>query len=87
MAEIIRGFINSLPLGVVFILFNGQNAFWFNVKREYLQLQALDIPLKFPLQIGGLWHVTGVIDALPQDYAEMADELHTGNYILDFTSP
>lgn len=37
----------------------------------------LDIPLKFPLQIGGLWHVTGVIDALPQDYAEMADELHT----------
>lgn len=71
IAEIVREFINSLPLGVVFILFDAKNAFWFNVKREYLQLQSLDIPLKFPIQIGGEWHVTGVIDALPQDHAEI----------------
>lgn len=72
LAETIRDFMNSLPLGVVFILLDEKNAFWFNVKREYLQLQSLDIPLKFPVQIGGLWHVTGVIDALPQDHAEIA---------------
>lgn len=75
LADIIREFVMSLPLGVVFILFDSNNAFWFNVKREYLQLQSLDIPLKFPMQIGGEWHVTGVIDALPQDYAEMATDL------------
>ena len=75
IADVIREFIQSLPLGVVFILFDGKNAFWFNVKREYLQLQSLDIPLKFPMQIGGEWHVTGVIDALPQDYVEMASDL------------
>ena len=75
IAEIIREFINSLPLGVVFTLFDGKNAFWFNVKREYLQLQALDIPMKFPIQIGGTWHVTGIIDALPQDHAKFAQEM------------
>ena len=76
LADVIREFIQSLPLGVVFILFDGTNAFWFNVKREYLQLQSLDIPLKFPMQIGGDWHVTGVIDALPKDYAEIASDLN-----------
>lgn len=75
LAAIIREFINSLPLGVVFTLFDGKNAYWFNVKREYLQLQALDIPLKFPVQIGGTWHVTGVIDALPQDYGAFSDQI------------
>jgi hypothetical protein len=78
IAETIREFINTLPLGVVFTLFDGENAYWFNVKREYLQLQALDIPLKFPVQIGGEWHVTGVIDALPQDYAQFSENI--GNY-------
>lgn len=78
LAEIIREFVNSLPLGVVFTLFDKDNAYWFNVKREYLQLQSLDIPLKFPMQIGGTWHVTGVIDALPQDFGEFASQL--GSY-------
>ena len=75
IAETIREFINSLPLGIVFTLFDGDNAYWFNVKREYLQLQSLDIPLKFPAQIGGVWHVTGVIDARPQDYGEFGTDL------------
>ena len=78
LAEVMRDFINSLPLGVVFTVFDGKNAFWFNVKREYLQLQALDIPLKFPVQIGGTWHVTGIIDALPQDYGGFGEQL--GSY-------
>lgn len=85
IAEIIREFINSLPLGVVFTLFDGKNAFWFNVKREYLQLQALDIPLKFPVQVGGTWHVTGIIDALPQDYAEFASEIESYGEKLVFS--
>ncbi len=75
LGEIIREFIQSLPLGVVFILFTARDAFWFNVKREYLQLQSLDIPLKFPVQIGGVWHVTGIVDSLPQDYADIADHI------------
>jgi len=75
LAEVMREFVNSLPLGVVFTLFDGENAYWFNVKREYLQLQTLDIPLKFPVQIGGTWHVTGVVDAMPQDYAEFLGEI------------
>ena len=75
LADVLREFINSLPLGVVFTLFDGKEAFWFNVKREYLQLQALDIPLKFPVQIGGTWHVTGIIDALPQDYGEFGEDV------------
>ena len=75
LGEIMREFVQSLPLGVVFILFTSNNAFWFNVKREYLQLQSLDIPLKFPVQIGGTWHVTGIIDSLPDDYADIAEHV------------
>ncbi len=75
VAEIIREFITELPLGIVFILLAKDSAFWFNVKREYLQLQSLDIPLKFPLQIGGTWYVTGIIDALPLDYDEVSADM------------
>ncbi len=75
MARLIRDFLQSLPLGIVFILIAGDNAFWFNAKREYLQIQGLDIPLKFPLSIGGRWHVTGLIDALPQDHGSAASSL------------
>lgn len=76
LADIVREFVQSLPLGVIFILFTERDAFWFNVKREYLQLQSLDIPLKFPVQIGGTWHVTGILDALPNDYtAALTDQL------------
>lgn len=75
LVEIIREFLQSLPLGIVFILFTESEAFWFNIKKEYLQLQALDIPLKFPIQIGGTWHVTGIIDALPQDYVSFGEDL------------
>lgn len=71
LAKTIKDFLQSLPLGIVFILFCDNNAFWFNVKRDYLALQALDIPLKFPVAIGGEWHVTGLIDALPQDHANV----------------
>lgn len=69
MAKLIRDFVQSLPLGMVFILLTDSDAFWFNVKREYLQIQDLDIPLKFPVSIGGEWRVTGIVDALPQDHA------------------
>jgi hypothetical protein len=72
-------------LGVVFTLFDGKNAFWFNVKREYLQLQALDIPLKFPVQIGGVWHVTGVVDALPQDHGEFGEKIGSDGNKLVFS--
>lgn len=75
LAKTIRDFLQTLPLGIVFILFSGKNAFWFNVKREYLTLQALDIPLKFPVAVGGEWHVTGLIDALPQDHANVLTAL------------
>lgn len=74
IAKTIQDFLSTLPLGIVFILFSGQNAYWFNVKREYLSLQDLDIPLKFPVAIGGTWHVTGLVDAMPQDHANVLSE-------------
>lgn len=77
LADIIREFVQSLPLGVVFFLFTKETVFWFNVKREYLQLQSLDIPLKFPVQIGGTWHVTGIVDAVPADYGNFTDKIDT----------
>ncbi len=75
LAAIVRDFIQTLPLGVVFTLITKTDAFWFNIKREYLQLQDLDIPLKFPLEIGGTWHVAGIIDALPSDYYTLENEM------------
>lgn len=75
MAKLVRDFIQSLPLGMVFILLSEKDAFWFNVKREFLQIQDLDIPLKFPVSIGGEWSVTGIIDALPQDHASALNNM------------
>ncbi len=77
MAKTIRDFLQSLPLGIVFILISEGRAFWFNVKKEFLALQALDIPLKFPVTIGGEWHVTGLIDAMPQDHGDIMSEFDT----------
>ena len=71
LAKTICQFLESLPLGIVFILLSESRAFWFNVKRDYLALQTLDIPLKFPAAIGGEWHVTGLIDAMPNDHANV----------------
>ena len=83
LATTVRDFLQSLPLGIVFILFAEDNAFWFNVKRDYLALQALDIPLKFPLAIGGQWHVTGLVDAIPQDHANILPTIEgTGNKLV-----
>lgn len=71
LADIIVSFTQALPLGVIFILFSEDNVFWFNVKRDFLQIQDLDIPLKFPIEIGGRWHVSGIVDALPGDYVTL----------------
>lgn len=77
LANIVRDFIQTLPLGVVFTLITETDVFWFNIKREYLQLQDLDIPLKFPFEIGGTWHVAGIIDALPSDYYTLEKEVES----------
>ncbi len=71
LADIIIKFTQALPLGVIFVLFSEEHVFWFNVKREFLQIQDLDIPLKFPVEIGGHWHVGGIVDALPGDYVTL----------------
>lgn len=69
-AAVIRAFIKGLPLGIGFVLVTDTAHFWFSVKREYLSLYDLDVPLKFPAHISGIWNVLGVIDALPHDHVE-----------------
>lgn len=69
-AGVIREFMKGLPLGIGFVLVTDSQHFWFSVKREYLSLYDLDVPLKFPAHISGKWSVLGVIDALPYDHVE-----------------
>lgn len=70
LASVLRGLLQSLPLGMGFVLVTEHGHFWFSVKREYLNLHDLDIPLKFPLHISGKWEVLGIVDALPNDHVE-----------------
>jgi hypothetical protein len=67
-AQIIREFLKNLPLGIGFVLVSDEGHFWFSVKREYLSLYELDVPLKFPIHISGVWSVLGVVDALSDDH-------------------
>jgi hypothetical protein len=69
-AAVIREFLRALPLGIGFVLVTDRFHFWFSVKREYLSLYDLDIPLKFPTHISGTWNVLGVVDALANDHVE-----------------
>ncbi len=69
-ASVIREFLKGLPLGIGFVLVTESCHFWFSVKRDYLSLYDLDIPLKFPAHISGQWNVLGVVDALANDHVE-----------------
>lgn len=68
LSAVLREFLRSMPLGIGFVLVTDHHHFWFNVKREYLSLHALDIPLKFPVHVSGRWQVLGIVDALPEDH-------------------
>lgn len=69
-ASIVRQFIKSIPLGIGFVLVTDKGHFWFSVKKEFLSLYDLDIPLKYPIHVSGTWNVLGVVDALPHDHVE-----------------
>lgn len=69
-AAIIREFLKALPLGIGFVLVTDDAHFSFSVKRDYLTLYDLDIPLKFPTHISGVWNILAVIDAMPNDHVE-----------------
>lgn len=69
-AEVIRAYLKEMPLGMGFVLVSSHAHFWFSVKREFLSLYTLDVPLKFPTHISGQWNVLGVVDALPEDHVE-----------------
>lgn len=69
-ASVIREFIKGLSLGIGFVLVTEHHHFWFSVKRQFLSLYELDVPLKFPVHISGTWNVLGVVDALPNDHVE-----------------
>lgn len=69
-ATVIRELLNSFGLGFGFVLVSEVGHFWFSVKKEYLSLYDLDIPLKFPAHISGTWQALGVVDALPNDHVE-----------------
>jgi hypothetical protein len=66
-AEIIQYYIGSLPFGIQFLFDDGNYHYWFSLKRQYLSLYDLDIPLKFPQKIPGNWKAIGIIDAAPND--------------------
>lgn len=70
LANVIRDFLKSLPLGIGFVLVTDVGHFWFNVKREYLSLHDLDIPMKFLTHVSGKWDVLGVVDAAANDQVE-----------------
>lgn len=78
-AAVIREFIKGLPLGVGFVLVTSEFHFWFSVKREYLSLHDLDIPLKFPVHISGIWNALGVVDALANDHIDALVPIITRN--------
>lgn len=69
-ASVIREFLKGLPLGIGFVLVSQKEHFWFSVRRDYVSLYELDIPLKFPTHISGIWNVLGVIDATENDHVE-----------------
>lgn len=83
-ADVVRHFLKGLPLGIGFILFTQAGQFWFSVKKQYLTLYDLDIPLKFPTQISGKWNVLGVVDAFPDDHFKEISNNFSDNsdYIL-----
>jgi hypothetical protein len=67
-ASVLREFIRGLPLGIGFVLVSDNRHYWFSVKRKYLSLYNLDVPLKFPTHISGIWNVIGVVDAVAGDH-------------------
>lgn len=66
-AKAIQAYYASLPFGIQFLLSDTKNCFWFSIKRQFLSLYDLDIPLKFPSKISGDWKAIGIIDAVPDD--------------------
>jgi hypothetical protein len=66
-AEVTQSYLGALPFGIQFLLDDGKNQYWFNLKRQYLSLYDLDIPLKFPQKIPGAWKAIGIVDAAPDD--------------------
>jgi hypothetical protein len=66
-AEVTQAYLGALPFGIQFLLNDHANHFWFNLKRQYLSLYDLDIPLKFPQKIPGVWKAIGIVDAAPND--------------------
>lgn len=69
-ASVLRSFLKELPLGIGFVFVTESAHFWFSVKREFLSLYTMDVPLKFPTHISGQWNVLGIVDALPEDHVE-----------------
>lgn len=75
-AEAIQAYFSALPFGIQFLLDDGNDHFWFSLKRQFLSLYDLDIPLKFPQKISGNWTAIGIVDAAPDDDSmEDIDEL------------
>lgn len=69
-ASIIREFLRQLPLGIGFVLVTEIGHLWFTVKKDYLSLYNLDIPLKYPVHVSGEWSILGIVDAVPNDHVE-----------------
>jgi hypothetical protein len=88
-AKAIQAYYASLPFGIQFLLSDTENCFWFSIKRQFLSLYDLDIPLKFPSKISGNWKAIGIIDAVPddgsiEDIEELPDneKIHIPPYML-----
>lgn len=79
-AAIIRDYLQQVDLGIGFLFFSNNNVFFFNVKKEYLQLQNLDIPLKFPLQVSGSWNILCILDAEPNDHFDLLEDMSNKKY-------
>jgi hypothetical protein len=79
LAAVLREMLQNLGLGVGFVLVTEEAHFWFTVKKQYLSLYDLDVPLKFPIHISGLWSVLGVVDAVPNDHIEGLQEVLAKN--------
>lgn len=82
-AEVVKTYIASLPLSISFILLTSEGGFWFNINKTYLYLHELDVPMKFPIVISGVWKALGIVDALPHDQfaLEHLDGVCAGEHI------
>jgi len=59
------GIISQVPHSVQGTFLTEEGDAWFTLQPEYMRINAEDIVFKHGSDLGGEWHVLGIVDALP----------------------